>query len=66
MKLMLEILSNDDVFDRTKQVYFANVLHQIQERVLKGDSYGVIYNDNDVKIAWFDNEMEDEYDNRTI
>lgn len=59
MKLMIEILANDDLFDHNKQVYFANVLHQIQEKILVGDAFGVVYNDNDVKIAWFDTEFED-------
>jgi hypothetical protein len=60
MKMMIEMLADDDLFDNNKQIYFFNIMKQIQTRILGGDAYGVVYNDNDVKIAWFDVEFDDD------
>ena len=60
MKMMIEMLADDDLFDNNKQIYFFNIMKQIQTRILGGDAYGVVYNDNDVKIAWFDCEFNDD------
>jgi hypothetical protein len=60
MKMTIEMLADDDLFDNNKQIHFFNILKQIQTRILSGDSYGVVYNDNDIKIAWFDVEFSND------
>lgn len=60
MKMMIEILADDDQFIKHKD-RFIDVLNTISEQIKwENKSYGVVYNDNDVKIAWFDCEFDDE------
>lgn len=60
MKMMIEILADDDQFLKHKD-RFLSVLNDISERIKWDDScYGVVYNDDDVKIAWFDCEFEND------
>lgn len=60
MKLMIEILADDDQFMKHKG-RFIDVLNTISDRIeWENASHGVVFNDDDVKIAWFDCEFDDE------
>jgi hypothetical protein len=48
-------------FQEKNKDRFLSVLNTISERIKWEDScYGVVYNDDDVKIAWFDVEFEND------
>ena len=60
MKMTIEILADSDHFLQHKD-RFLSVLNTISERIKWEDScYGVVYNNDDVKIAWFDVEFEND------